>query len=487
MAGFDWHSATALGDVDISGLTADSRNVEPGFLFAALPGSRLDGRAFIADAVARGAVAVLAPTGTAAPDDGARPIELLTDDNPRRRLTLLAARFYRHQPATVVAVTGTNGKTSVVEFARQIWARLGRKAASLGTLGVSAPGFAAGPGLTTPDPVELHRLLAALAEAGVEYAAIEASSHGLEQFRLDGVRLSAAAFTNLGRDHLDYHRDMDAYLGAKRRLFEHLLPADAPAVLNADAPEFEALSGACHDAGHEVVSYGRAGTSLRLVDVTPLADGQRLVLEVFGRTYDTRLPLVGEFQAANALAALGLVTACGADADPAVAALARLTGARGRLELVAHHRDGAAVYVDYAHTPDALESVLRALRPHVAGRLAVVFGAGGDRDAGKRPLMGAAVARLADRALVTDDNPRGEDPAAIRAEVLAACPGAEEIGDRGEAIRAGIAGLGPDDALLIAGKGHEQGQIVGARTLPFDDAEVARAAVAALAAPGGER
>ena len=488
MAEFEWHSPSGLTDVEISGLTADSRAVEPGYLFAALPGSHYDGRDFIADAVGRGAVAVLAPPDTevARPKGGA-PIELLTDDNPRRRLSLLAARFYGRQPATTVAVTGTNGKTSVVEFARQIWQRLGHKAAGLGTLGVIARGFEAGPGLTTPDPVLLHRTLAELARAGIEHAAIEASSHGLDQFRLDGVRLSAAAFTNLGRDHLDYHRDMAAYLAAKRRLFEALLPPAAPAVLNADAPEFDSLRAVCRDAGNEVVSYGRAGASLRLEDVTPLPGGQRLVFTLDGRSYDTRLPLVGGFQAMNALAALALVTATGADAGRAVDALAHLAGARGRLELAAHHPGGGAIYVDFAHTPDALEAVLGALRPHVAGSLTVVFGAGGDRDAGKRPLMGEAVSRLADRAIVTDDNPRTEDAAAIRAQILAACPTATEIGDRRAAIEAAIAGLAPDDTLLIAGKGHEQGQIVGAQTLPFDDAQVARQAVAALAQTEGTK
>lgn len=481
VAEFAWHSLSGLTDVEIRGLTADSRAVEPGYLFAALPGSICDGRDFIADAVDRGAVAVLAPPDTEiAWDRGNLSTELLTDDNPRRLLSLLAARFYGRQPATTVAVTGTSGKTSVVEFARQIWEHLGHRAASLGTLGITAPGFVSDPGLTTPNPVLLHRTLAELAQAGIEHAAIEASSHGLDQFRLDGVRLSAAVFTNLGRDHLDYHRDTNAYLAAKQRLFEVLLPSGAPAVLNADTPEFEALRALCYDVGNEVVSYGRAGSSLHLDDLRPLASGQRLVFTLDGCLYDTRLPLVGEFQAMNALAALALVTACGVDTDRAVGALAHLVGVRGRVELVAYNPNGAAIYVDYAHTPEALEAVLSALRPHVTGKLTVVFGAGGDRDSGKRASMGVVVSRLADRAIITDDNPRTEDPAAVRAQILVTCPMAREIGDRRTAIETAVNDLGSDDILLIAGKGHEEGQLVGVETLPFDDAQVARQVVAVL-------
>ena len=375
------------------------------------------------------------------------------------------------------AVTGTKGKSAVVGFVRQIWERLGLKAGSMGTLGLEAPGFAGGESLTTPDQVRLHRDLAALAKAGVNHLAIEASSHGLDQYRLDGVRFRAAAFTNLGRDHLDYHGDLDHYLAAKMRLFDTLLPVDGSAVLNADIPEFEALQERCRAAGVAVRSFGRRTSDLRLDDVAALADGQRLCLTINGRSFETRLPLVGGFQAYNALAALGLVIACDGDLDGAVAALCHLQGVRGRLELVARHANGAPIYVDYAHTPDALETVLAAIRPHVSGRLAVVFGAGGDRDPGKRPLMGAACARLADRCIVTDDNPRGEDPALIRKAVLAACPGAKEIGARDDAIAQAITDLGPDDVLVIAGKGHESGQIVGDQVLPFDDGDVARAAV----------
>ncbi len=481
MAGMD-NIARALRDVDVTGLTADSRSVEADFLFAALPGAQDDGRRYIDDAIARGARVVLAPEGTHL--DQHPSVQLITHENPRRLLAELAARFYGRQPETMVAVTGTNGKSSVVGFVRQIWEHLGLKAGSMGTLGLEAPGFAGGESLTTPDQVRLHHDLAALAKAGVDHVAIEASSHGLDQYRLDGVRFRAAAFTNLGRDHLDYHGNLDNYLAAKMRLFETLMTVDGTAVLNADIPEFDALRGICKNTGITTRSFGRRTSDLRLDDLAALPDGQRMCLTVDGRSFETRLPLVGEFQAYNALAALGLVIACGGDLDGAVAALCRLQGVKGRLELVARHPNNAPIYVDFAHTPEALETVLGAIRPHVRGALVVVFGAGGDRDPGKRPLMGAACARLADRCIVTDDNPRSEDPAAIRKAVLAACPGAEEIGGRDEAIRHGVAGLTPDDLLVIAGKGHESGQIVGDQVLPFDDGDAARAA--ALSCAGGQ-
>ncbi len=472
---------TAAPETEIRGLTADSRAVEPGWLFAALPGTRAHGSQFIADAVARGAAAVLAPNDVDLPPLE-RPLAVLRDDNPRRRLALLAARFYGRQPRTVAAVTGTNGKTSTAEFARQLWARLGRPAASLGTLGIVTPTATLAGALTTPDPVALHRQLAALAAEGIDHLAMEASSHGLEQFRLDGVNVSLAAFTNLTRDHLDYHGTMAAYLAAKQRLFDALLAADGTAVLNADAPEFAALAAACRARGQRVLAYGRAGADLRLIAAAPEAGGQRLSIELLGRRHDIRFPVAGGFQAMNLLAALGLAIGGGEDAGAALAAAETLTGVRGRIELAVRHPNGAPIYVDYAHTPDALETVLTALRPHAAGRLIVVFGAGGDRDRGKRPQMGAVAARLADRAIVTDDNPRSEEPAAIRAAIMAACPQATEIGDRAAAIRTAIAALAPDDLLVIAGKGHESGQIVGATTLPFDDATVARDAVAGLPA-----
>lgn len=470
--------------VEITGLAADSRAVAPGALFAALPGSRADGAAFIPDAVRRGAVAVLAPPGAPLPA-GCESAILVTDPEPRRRLALMAARFYGAQPRTVVAVTGTNGKTSTVRFLRQIWTRLGHRAASLGTLGLDSPDVApaepadAGPALTTVDPVALHRTLARLAEGGVDHLAMEASSHGLAQHRLDGVRLAAAGLTNISRDHLDHHGSMAAYRAAKTRLFGEVLRDGGTAVLNADRPEFTALAEICAARGIAVLSYGRKGRDLRLADLAPAAGGgQRLTIEIAGRTHRIDLPLAGDFQAANALCALGLALACGAEAEAAIAALAGLTGVPGRLEAVGATAEGAAVYVDYAHTPDALAHLLRALRPHARGRLAVLFGCGGDRDPGKRPEMGAIARDLADAVYVTDDNPRGEEPAAIRKAILAACPGAVEIGDRRLAIETAIAGLGADDLLVIAGKGHETGQIVGDKTLPFDDRAVARAVLA---------
>ena len=471
---------TAVRDVEIAGLTADSRAVRPGYLFAALPGSRLDGRDFIRDAISRGAAAILAPTGTSVPAETSVP--LVTHPDPRREFAHMAARFFGHQPPVIAAVTGTNGKSSVVGFARQIWTKLDEKAASLGTLGLDAPDMATAPGLTTPDPVSLHQQLAALADAGVTHLALEASSHGLAQSRLDGVRLRAAAFTNFSRDHLDYHATPDDYFRAKARLFKELLPAGCVAVLNADVPEYGALRDICRAGGHEILSYGYAGADIRLDDATPLRDGLRLCLVVRGRSYETHLPLLGAFQVDNALAALGLVVACGGEPDAAVSALPRLAGIHGRMEVVARHPNGARICIDYAHTPAALDAALGAIRPHVRGDLVAVFGAGGDRDRGKRPLMGAAAARHADPISVTDDNPRVEDPALIRKQILKGCSTAREIGDRTQAIGTAITELAPDDVLVIAGKGHEQSQIVGQDVVPFDDGEVARTTVGRLAA-----
>jgi len=472
--------AAALQTLEIQGLSADSRKIAPGDLFAAIPGGRSDGRDFIGQAIERGAVAVLTTPGTSVGEHG-RPVALLTDENPRRRLALIAARFFGRQPAVIAAVTGTNGKTSVAEFARQIWGRLGLEAASLGTLGLMPPRPDAPASLTTPDPVELHRCLAALARDGVEHLAMEASSHGLDQFRLDGVEIRAAAFTNLSRDHLDYHGGTEAYLAAKLRLFAELVPPGGGAVLNADVPEFETLRAAALARGLRIFTYGAGGGDLRLVRIAAAAEGQRLTLKLLGRRHDIVLPLAGRFQAANVLAALGLAIATGTDPEAALDALPHLTGVAGRLELVARAPSGGQVYVDYAHTPDALRSALEALRPHARGRLSVVFGAGGDRDRGKRPLMGEAAQSLADQVIVTDDNPRSEDPAAIRREILEAATGAWEIGDRAEAIETAVAALGPDDLLIVAGKGHEPGQIVGDEVLPFDDRDVVRGVVARLA------
>ena len=471
----DYASAwAALAGLEVAGVTADSRQVVPGDLFAALPGSSVDGRAFIADAVERGAVAVLAPADTAWPPDvPARP--LLRDPSPRRLLAQIAAVLAGPMPSVIAAVTGTNGKTSTVEFLRQLWASTGLKAASLGTLGVHAPGFPAGPGLTTPDPISLAETLAGLQRAGVDHVAMEASSHGLDQFRLDGVRPAAAAFTNLTRDHLDYHGTEAAYRAAKLRLFSELLPTGAPAVANADMDQatLDALRAVAGARRLDLHTVGEAGDTLHLLRALPRPDGQVVTIEAGGARRDIPLSLPGRFQADNALLAGALAMALGM--QDALDRLASLRGVRGRMELAARLPNGAAVYVDYAHTPDALERLLLALRPHTTGRLVVVFGAGGDRDRGKRPLMGAVAARLADIAIVTDDNPRSEDPAAIRAAVLAACPGAQEIGDRAAAIAAGLEMLAPGDVLAIAGKGHEQGQIVAGTTLPFDDVAVVRA------------
>ena len=464
----------AQPDVDIRGLTADSREVRPGFLFAALRGTREDGADFVADAIAKGAAAVLAAPGAAG-----GPVPIIPDDNPRRALARFAARFYHAQPATVAAVTGTNGKTSVVDFLRQIWRIAGHRAASLGTLGVVAPDSRVALGHTTPDPVKLHRCLAELAADGVDHLALEASSHGLDQFRLDGVAIGAAAFTNLSRDHLDYHADPESYFRAKARLFQEVMAPAGRAVLNAGSDATPRLTEMCRARGHQVLTYGAvAGADLRLVGRRPIAAGQALELEIEGRAQTATLALPGAFQAENAVAALGLALATGVAAEAALSAIAQLRGVPGRLQLAGRRANGAAVYVDYAHTPDALRHVLLSLGPHTAGRLHVVFGCGGDRDRGKRAQMGTLAAELADHAWVTDDNPRTEDPAAIRAEILAACPAAREIGDRRTAIHAAVAGLAAGDVLVIAGKGHEQGQIVGAEIRRFDDVAEARAAIA---------
>lgn len=458
--------------LELTGVTADSRIIRPGELFVALPGARMDGRTFICQAVERGAAAVLSVPGTVWPAGvPARP--LIIDDEPRQALARLAALFAGRQPGAVVAVTGTNGKTSTVEFLRQIWAAGGKRAASLGTLGVIAPGFEPGAGLTTPDPVSLARMLADLTAAGIDHAAMEASSHGLDQFRLDGVRLSAAGFTNLTRDHLDYHSTGEAYRTAKLRLFDDLLPEGAPAVANADmdAATLDALRSITRRRHQALWTVGERGDAIRLVSAQPRPDGQDLEVLAFGSLRQASLPLPGRFQADNALMAAALATAL--REENVLERLAELRGVRGRLELAARP-NGAAVYVDYAHTPDALERLLTALRPHTTGQLVVVFGAGGDRDPGKRPLMGAAAARFADVAIVTDDNPRSEDPAAIRRAVMEGCPGAMEIGDRARAIEAGLNLLRAGDVLAVAGKGHEQGQAVGGVVVPFDDVSVVR-------------
>lgn len=461
-------------DPEIAGVTADSRAVTKGFLFAALSGAKQDGRAYVGDALRKGAAAILAAPGLDLPAG----IPYLAAKNPRRAFARTAARFHAAQPATIVAVTGTSGKTSVAAFARQIWAIMGRKAASMGTLGIVAPDFERYGSLTTPDPAALHKDLAELAFAGIDNVALEASSHGIDQHRLDGVTLKAAAFTNLSRDHLDYHGDMASYLAAKQRLFDTLLPRGAVAVLNADIPEYAQLRAACDARDLRVVTYGRHGKELRLISAMPQPQGQAIEIEAYGVKQSFVLPLAGAFQAMNALAALGLVVGTGAAPHEALQALTKLQGVPGRLERAGIRKNGAAIYVDYAHKPGALATVLEALRPHVTGKLHVVVGCGGDRDAGKRPMMGKIAVENADRVIVTDDNPRSEDPAAIRAAVMAQAPGAIEIAPRENAIRDAVAALEPGDVLAICGKGHETGQIVGDKVLPFDDRDEARKAIA---------
>ena len=470
-----WADAQAHAALEVIGITADSRAVRPGMVFAALPGARNDGRAFIADAVARGAAAILAPEGTAWPAEApVRP--LVTSPDPRRALALMAAAFYGAQPECVVAITGTNGKTSSVDFLRQIWRAAGRKAASLGTLGLITEGVPPGPSLTTPDPVALHENLAQLARDGVTTLAMEASSHGIDQRRLDGVALAAAGFTNLTRDHLDYHGSMEAYRAAKLRLFDALLPAGAPAIAMADmeAETLTALRDIAARRGLDLRLVGAGGDALALEAARPLPEGQQLSFRLAGARHKVLLPLPGRFQADNALLATMCALATGVPEQAALAALAHLQGVRGRMERAAILPNGAAIYVDYAHTPDALTRLLAALRPHVAGRLHVLFGAGGDRDPGKRPLMGRAAAEAADRVWITDDNPRSENPAAIRAAVMAGCPEAIDAGGREEAIAKAIGALGPGDVLAVAGKGHETGQEIAGTIHPFDDVAVVR-------------
>lgn len=470
---------TGAADPEILGVTADSRKAGPGFLFAALAGTKADGARFAVDAVAKGAVAVLAGRDA---DLGDLAVPVLRADEPRRALALLAARFHGRQPATIVAVTGTSGKTSVAAFTRQIWMRLGRPAASIGTIGIVKPDGATYGSLTTPDPVDLARDLAGLAAEGVEHVALEASSHGLDQHRLDGVAIAAGAFTNLSRDHLDYHPTVEHYFDAKMRLFDTLVPPGGPVVVEMDTPDGVKAAARATAAGRRVFGVGRGGDGLKLVSVTAEAGRQILEIEAEGRRHTVRLPLLGTFQVSNALVAAGLAIVTGAPTDAVLATLDHLEGAPGRLDLVGATPDGAPVFVDYAHKPDALEKVLAALRPYTEGRLVVVFGCGGDRDPGKRPIMGEIATRLADVAIVTDDNPRSEEPAAIRRAILAAAPGATEIGDRGRAIREAVRLLKKGDVLVVAGKGHETGQIVGKTTLPFSDHDSVAAALQELTA-----
>jgi UDP-N-acetylmuramoyl-L-alanyl-D-glutamate--2,6-diaminopimelate ligase len=463
----------------LTGLTSDSRKVKPGYLFAALSGTKTDGARFVKDAVTRGAVAVLgAPV--LADEVAALGVRFIADENPRAGLAQLASMFYPGQPEIVAAVTGTKGKSSIVAFLREIWTALGRRSASLGTVGVIGPRGEMPLSHTTPDPVEIHELLSRLKQDGVDRLAIEASSHGLDQFRLDGVRISACGFTNITRDHMDYHATFDDYLAAKLRLFTEVVKDGGVAVVNADAGHAGRFIDAAKARGLRLITVGRNGDTIRLDRREDRGGAQALTLHYQGRIFYVELPQAGEFQASNALVAAGLAIGLGEDAARVFKALESLRGAPGRMEKVAIAASGAPIYVDYAHTPDSLEKVLEALRPHTANRLHVVFGCGGDRDKGKRPLMGAIAVRLANDVIVTDDNPRTEDAATIRHEILAAAPGAREIADRAEAIRAAVSEMKAGDVLVVAGKGHETGQYIHGEVHPFSDREQAIAAAVAL-------
>jgi len=456
----------------ITGITADSRAVKPGYLFAALPGVKADGAQYIEAAKAAGAAAILGTTQAAT----------VQSENPRLALAKLATAFYGPLPQNIVAVTGTNGKTSTANFAMQLFNATGHKAAAIGTIGITGPGVERDGSLTTPDPIALAQDLGRLKAQGFDHVALEASSHGIDQYRLDGLTLKAAGFTYLGRDHLDYHGTLEGYFKAKAQLFERLLPAGGTAVLNADCAEYAQLASIARARGQSLISYGPSGSDLRLVKSIPMPTGLGLTINAFGEQVDTILKVTGNFQAGNVLCALGLVIGAGVPVKKALAHLSDLANVRGRLELVGQTPDGAGVYVDYAHTPDALETVLHALRAHTSGRLISLFGCGGNRDKGKRPQMGAISARLADVTYVTDDNPRLEEAAQIRSEILNAAPHAIEVDDRAKAIQMAVKTLKPGDTLVIAGKGHEQGQIVGTEVRPFDDAAIARAALKELKA-----
>jgi len=464
---------------EVTGVTSDSRRVAPGVVFVAVAGSKADGASYAADAAARGAAAIVAARGASVGQTGA-PLFLV--DDPRLALAKIAAKLFPRQPATMVAVTGTSGKTSVAAFTRQIWEQVGNAAASIGTTGVVAPGRNDYGSLTTPDPVALHQLLTELADAGVTHAAMEASSHGLDQRRLDGVRLAAGGFTNLGRDHMDYHPTIEDYHRAKMRLFDALLPKGAPAVIFADDPWSKPTIDAAAAAGLDVLTVGRHGDFLTLKRVEHERHRQRAEIMADGQMHEIDLPLAGDFQIYNALVAAGLAAATGTPVGKALSALEHLKGAPGRLDLVGTTPGGAPVYVDYAHKPEALENVLAAVRPFTTGRVVVVFGCGGDRDKGKRPIMGEIATRLADVVIVTDDNPRSEVPAEIRKAILAAAPGATEIGDRHKAIHEAVLSLKAGDTLVVAGKGHEEGQTIGAETFPFSDHEEVRKALREFAA-----
>ena len=465
--------ATA-GDVEVTGISADSRKIVPGEIFVALAGTKGDGARFVGDAIARGAVVILAARGV---DLGPLSVPVVPVEDPRHALAVASARLYQPFPTTIAAVTGTSGKTSVAAFLRQIWAFAGQRAASIGTIGIVAPDYETYGSLTTPDPVDLARSFHRLQAESISHVAIEASSHGLDQSRLDGVPLSAGAFTNLSRDHLDYHPSVEAYFDAKMRLFERLLQPGQGAVVDVDTEYGRQAAARASARGLNVITVGQTGDHLKVLATRHEGYAQGVSLEAFGTRREIRLPLLGTFQVSNALVAAGLAIATGTPVDTAILAIETLKGAPGRLDLAGVTASGAPVFIDYSHKPDALEKAIAALRPYVTNRLAVIFGCGGDRDPGKRPVMGAISVAGADITIVTDDNPRSEDPAEIRRQILAAAPGALEIADRAEAIRTGVKLLQAGDILMIAGKGHETGQIVGDRVLPFSDMDEARGAI----------
>jgi UDP-N-acetylmuramoyl-L-alanyl-D-glutamate--2,6-diaminopimelate ligase len=469
-------------DLDIQGITLDSRKVEPGFLFAALKGEKVDGSEFIPDAIKSGAVAILCDEDVNVPK--LNGVCVIKNENPRKLFSHIASRFYNEQPEVIAAVTGTNGKTSTVHFIREIWKRLDKHAASIGTIGIADTGgkidFDRSNFLTTPDTVKLHKIIQQLTERGVTNLAMEASSHGLDQYRLDGIKVKIGAFSNLSRDHLDYHKTFENYLAAKMRLFDEVMEEGSVAILNSDIPEFEQLEAVCKKRNHTIFTYGKYTEGRKnyidVFKVTNTSEGQQISFEIMGKVYNINTPLIGEFQAYNMLCALAIVIASGANVDEAVETLADLPCVDGRMQRVTKPGADFDAFVDYSHTPDALEKALKVLRPYTKNKLWVIFGCGGDRDKGKRPLMGKVAAELADEVIVTDDNPRSEDPAGIRKEILDGI-NAEEIGDRRKAIEKTVAKLAQGDILLIAGKGHEKTQTVGSEVLPFDDVEVAKEVV----------
>lgn len=462
------------GDAEVTGLTCDSREVKPGYVFAALPGTVTDGRKFIEGALEKGASAVLS-TG-----ELDLPVPYLASDEPRLNYAIMAAKLYAGQPKTLVAMTGTNGKSSTVEFLRQIWAYAGHQAACFGTLGVQAPNGYRPLTHTTPDAVALHKTLSELTHEGVTHAAMEASSHGLDQYRLDAVKVTASGFTNLTQDHFDYHTDAEDYFMAKARLFTELTPVGAPVVINTNDEYGQRLVKMCEERGQKVMQVGWSGQDIRIDEVMPRAASQMVTLVANGQRHKIELPLAGEFQVLNAISALGLALVTGVEMEPALKALENLHGVAGRMERAGQTKEGAPIFVDFAHTEDGLDKLLRSVRPHTVGKIIVAFGCGGDRDPDKRPKMGKVAAKLADEVIVTDDNPRTEEAGSIRKAVLAGCPEATEIGDRAAAIREGINRLGPQDCLVIAGKGHEQGQIIGTEVIPFSDVEQVKLALKEL-------